>query len=279
MKRTVFFTLVLSFIIIFPSVQISADTTPNYQNYYQQTYIEGTQSGIIKENYSNFVKQCDIDLAPAYLNFIKGDGNLTFPEFAKENNYDQGSPEETDTQNIAISSNTKPNSLSTVKSAASKAKIKSGDMLICHGTNSSGKFLGHEAIATSGNYVLEMRGPEGAKNNNYHTPITTFFKNHLKKTGDYIQVYWIKSHPNYSSDAAKYAYNHMYISNKINYLTTTNLYHKNPSYCSKYVYLAYWWGTSHKGMKGGLMWVFPFSMANVFSGTYKPSYIYKLTTK
>lgn len=54
---------------------------------------------------------------------------------------------------------------------------------------------------------------------------------------------------------------------------------KNPSYCSKYVYLAYWWGTSHKGMKGGLMWVFPFSMTNVFSGTYKPSYIYKLTTK
>lgn len=41
----------------------------------------------------------------------------------------------------------------------------------------------------------------------------------------------------------------------------------------------YWWGTSHKGMKGGLMWVFPFSMTNVFSGTYKPSYIYKLTTK
>jgi hypothetical protein len=65
----------------------------------------------------------------------------------------------------------------------------------------------------------------------------------------------------------------------IYHLTTTNLYHKNPSYCSKYVYLAYWWGTSHKGMKGGLMWVFPFSMTNVFSGTYKPSYIYKLTTK
>ncbi|ORN12511.1 hypothetical protein FAM23167_02672 [Lentilactobacillus parabuchneri] len=65
----------------------------------------------------------------------------------------------------------------------------------------------------------------------------------------------------------------------LNYLTTTNLYHKNPSYCSKYVYLAYWWGTSYKGMKGGLMWVFPFSMTNVFSGTYKPSYIYKLTTK
>jgi hypothetical protein len=38
-------------------------------------------------------------------------------------------------------------------------------------------------------------------------------------------------------------------------------------------------GTSHKGMKGDLMWVFPFSMTNVFSGTYKPSYIYKLTTK
>lgn len=263
--------------VIFASDNVN-EITP-----WKETYYIGKKEGKITDDYSTFIKKCKNDLMPKYMNLYQENPTLTFAEYAAANNYDQDLPTESNTQNVNVNdisdTSTVQNPLFPSLYKASRATIKAGDMLICHGTNSSGRFLGHEAIATSSKYVLEMRGPEGAKNNNYHTPLTRFYKDHLNGRGDYIVVYRIKKHPIYARDAAQYAWDHMYKNNHINYLTTTNLYHKDPSYCSKYAYLAYWWGTSHKGMKGSLMWVFPFTMINVFQGSYYPSAVYKLTSR
>lgn len=248
---------------------------------FSSIYNDGVSSGAILDNKQTFIQKCKDELFPSYLRFLKSDTTMSFSEYAKENNYDQDTPNTSGTQNINLSNkNTNVSSAFIVMMAGHSAKIKPGDMLVCHGTNSSGKFLGHEAIATSSNYVLEMVGPEGAKNNNKHHTLKYFYSKHLKHKGDYIDVYRIKQHPNYAHAASHYAFTKMYgTKNKINYLTTINLYHKNPSYCSKYVYLAYWRGNQHKGVKGGLHWVFPYSMTNVFKGTYRPTKVYHITKR
>ncbi|WLS85033.1 hypothetical protein [Lactobacillus apis] len=63
----------------------------------------------------------------------------------------------------------------------------------------------------------------------------------------------MKNHPKYAKKAATYAYRHMYLKDNPSYMITSNLYHKSPSYCSKYVYLAYWWGQQSLRLKNTRM--------------------------
>lgn len=254
----------------------------NYSSFYHDTYQAGVKSGVIDSNtvpYSKFAEECNEDIAPGYSSYLKNGGNSTFQQFAAENNYDQD-PKGADPR---LSVNTNSMSASNQLMAVSNAKastdynMKAGDILICHGTGSEGYFLGHAAIASSSKYVLEMRG---IGYHNEHTTKKDFFERNTR--GDaYVLVYRETKHPNYANDAASYAYNDMYKNISIRYEITTNLYHKNPSYCSKYVYLAYYWGAN----KNMLMFypmgdhiVTPFGLIGNFIGSYVPEEIHKITS-
>lgn len=156
--------------------------------------------------------------------------------------------------------------------------MKAGDILVCYGTNSdfSGKFIGHAAIATSAKYVLQMTGP-GHRAEHYAKK--TFFNKYTGRSS-YVAVYRVESHPTYASKAASYAYNHMYKVTNPSYFISTNLYHKSPSYCSKYVYLAYYWGATKNALtyySSNLHIVTPHGLVGNFKGSFHPAYIHKIT--
>ena len=92
----------------------------------------------------------------------------------------------------------------------------------------------------------------------------------------------MKNHPKYAKKAATYAYRHMYLKDNPSYMITSNLYHKSPSYCSKYVYLAYWWGATKSALKkyknGGQYIVTPHGLTDTFVGSFKPTRIHKIST-
>lgn len=143
-------------------------------------------------------------------------------------------------------------------------------------SDSSGKFIGHASIASSSKYVLHMPG--------YGSHAQHWTKKHFFQAytdgNSYVAVYRIKKHPNYSSDAASYAYHKMYKKSNPSYNLNPYLYDKSPSYCSKYVYLSYWWGATHSALKyysSGIHYVTPHGLVGNYKGTFKPSYIHKIT--
>lgn len=163
--------------------------------------------------------------------------------------------------------------------------MKPGDILIVYGTNSSsnsvGFFVGHAGMAISSKSVLHM--PGGHKRAQKWSK-TSFFKKYTH--GDsYVSVYRM---PATSSTIAKksasYAYKNMYQKHNPSYRITSNLYHKSPSYCSKYIYLAYYWGNkNHSFMHSyptNFHVVTPHGLIGNFYSSYPsttPEYLYKIT--
>ncbi|MBC1923029.1 hypothetical protein HCJ80_12905 [Listeria grayi] len=154
--------------------------------------------------------------------------------------------------------------------------MKAGDILIVYGTRITPRYIGHAAIATSSKYVMEMTGP---KHKSEHNTKAAFFKRNT--TGSkYVLVYRIKKHPHYADDASTYAYKHMYKKDRIQkYYISPRLYHKDPSYCSKFVYLSYYWGATKSSVKylTEIHIVTPHALIGDFKGTFKPSKIHKIT--
>lgn len=263
----------------------ASDNTQSFMSVYQT----GVAQGQISDSKTEFLQKCRNELFPEYLKFIEIPGNnISFAEYAKENGYDQDMPLGEDTQTVSASDFSNSNSQNDVspfislykRVSSKKVKIKAGDILVCHGTKDfNAMFLGHAAIATSSKYVLEMPGKVkgvSLNKNTRHYPLSKFFAAHTKNNS-YVSVLRISKHPVYAKTASSYAWNKMYKNGKLRYSVLGSLYKKNPSYCSKYVYLAYWYGDHHKGMKGNLKWVFPYTISNVWKGNYRPSYIYKVT--
>lgn len=63
-----------------------------------------------------------------------------------------------------------------------------------------------------------------------------------------MYVYRIKARPHYADAASTYAYKYMYKKDNPTYFISTDLYHQSPSYCSRYVYLSYWWGATKSAL-------------------------------
>jgi uncharacterized protein YycO len=270
-------SLILSFTFIGVHDTYAADNS-DYSNEYLQTYQAGIKAGIINPkhvSYEAFADECKTEIAPVYKTYLKQGGTGNFQQFAADNNYDQ------DPEGAENEQSTNANGIQILKANTTNARkgyhMKAGDILICHGTGSTGYFLGHAAIANSSKYVLEM---EGSGHPNVHTKKKTFFQRNTKGKA-YVLVYREKKHTTYAKKAASYAYNNMYKYTYIWYMITTNLYHKSPSYCSKYVYLAYYWGDFRKGIRN---WhdsphiVTPYGLIGNFQGSYKPSKIHKITS-
>lgn len=150
--------------------------------------------------------------------------------------------------------------------------IQVGDILITNGTSSAG-FLGHAAIADDNTTILDI--PKIGE--------TTRVLTHQKWIDDYSKKGWVKVYrikdSTLARDAARWADYNYYSSTgstvqniRPTYGITLHLYDTNPTYCSKIVYQAYWYGTGSTSVmqaKTGI--VTPYGLIECFNPTYKPT--------
>lgn len=270
--------------------EVTAQENKSDEDAFLKIYNEGRSKGILTDENmpkDKFIKFCKDYLFPEYLKFIKENSNMTFEQYVAMDNYDvpvqtaEDHPEEVEGRNIKQSGSSLFTNFIAAKSGY---KMKAGDILICYGTFSSSipSVPGHAAIATSENYILEMPGT--AKKSKYHNAqhVTKkeFFTAHTKGN-DYVSVYRIKKHPVYADKASTYAYRFMYKNDNPTYSIANgmNPYVKSPSYCSKYVYYAYWKGATKSSVKqrGNYYLFWPHFLQKQFSKSFHPYYMYKIT--
>lgn len=267
--------------------QTNESTTNNEQSEFVKAYNEGRAKGILNdENMTkkDFLDLCKESVFPAYLNYVKDNPTTSFAQYIADDNYEvpEQQPDDHPTTvraNDEVDSNSSSPFVNLI-AAHSGYSIKAGDILICYGTNifadPEGKVLGHAAIASSSEYIMEMPGiGKGA----VHTPKSTFFRQHTGN-GSYVAVYRVKQHPKYADDASTFAYHNMYLKNNPSYAWTANPYCISPSYCSKYVYLAWYYGATRSSVKNysGSHMFLPHSFIGNWSGSFKASYIHKITS-
>ena len=177
--------------------------------------------------------------------------------------------------------------------------MKPGDIIICYGGGSSGSIggiPGHVAIANTPSTILEMPGANygySKKNNVKDNKKGVFFNRHVigrhknrkhNKSSDKtmkVIVFRFKN-PKYGKEAASYAYHHMFKNGNLNYAigAGARIHKKNPSYCSKFVYQAYLYGTKGKVTRTihlPLYWIYPHNIMHYFKPKYKPREVYSLT--
>lgn len=257
-----------------------SQVTVNYRDYYPVAYQQGSKQGIIRQSPAQFTQECQRELGPGYARYVKEGGNVSFPDYAELNYYGQVDPGAAGSrpQTIRMHANKKPILSYSTKKHSKSYHMRAGDIFICHGTSSVGAFVGHAGIAKDSKSVLEMPGPGKRAHN---TSKKTFFKDHAINAYTYVDVYRMKNR-SAPKKAASYAYRKMYKKHNPRYAITTNLYHKSPSYCSKYVYLAYYWGATRKSLKYykyNFHIVRPYGLIGNFKGHYKPKHIYTITGK
>lgn len=112
--------------------------------------------------------------------------------------------------------------------------MREGDMIITNGTSSKG-IAGHAAIAVSSKNILHIAGP-GKKVE--VISLTTFKNRYLKNSSSWIKVY---RHPseNMAWKASQWAIKN-YKDKDYEYKITGNKKVKDPTYCSKIVWQAYY---------------------------------------
>ncbi|XP_028179009.1 uncharacterized protein LOC114366348 [Ostrinia furnacalis] len=126
--------------------------------------------------------------------------------------------------------------------------VRRGDILVSG--RGIGGIVGHAAIMTTDNIVLEMKGgPSGTPSNNRQLSKHKWFDIHAT---DWTTVYRVPN-ANVAREAARWA-DHKYYNPSggatktihITYKIDTNIWKINPSYCSKLVIQAYYFGTGSK---------------------------------
>ncbi|PAF35566.1 hypothetical protein CHH58_16040 [Terribacillus saccharophilus] len=143
-----------------------------------------------------------------------------------------------------------------------------GDILITNDTQASG-ITGHAGIMVAPGKILEIRGK------GHEVTITTLYqwRTRYNKTN----VYRVSDY-SVASAAAKWARANYFDSNRNpGYQINTSLYSKSPTYCSKIVWQAFYYGTgAKKVMKTPLeRMVHPYVLPNLFYSNYKPYVVKK----
>lgn len=124
--------------------------------------------------------------------------------------------------------------------------VRKGDILVSSGGGSIG-LIGHAAIMTSDYWVLEMPGTkQSLEDNNRQVPKDKWFDEHAS---DWTTVYRCPDN-SIARKAAGWADTHYYDASggekktiHIRYSLFTDIWSINPSYCSKLVIQAYYYGT------------------------------------
>lgn len=154
--------------------------------------------------------------------------------------------------------------------------VRKGDILITG--RGIGGLVGHAAIMTTNDWVLEMPGGAGwqggIRNNNRQVRKDKWFDIHAS---DWTTVYRCPNR-GAANGAAVWA-DHTYYNpsggakklKHITYMITTNLRSTNPSYCSKLVVQAYHYGTGKRAIKNlsGVGVIVPSTIPNFFNKGYK----------
>ncbi|MCM3224234.1 hypothetical protein [Terribacillus saccharophilus] len=192
---------------------------------------------------------------------------ITYEEWLKLNNYGQEPKDVNDGE------------VTTFKiQAKSTFKVKPGDIFITNGTFASG-IIGHAAIANGANHILDMPGYGDKSDNNRQLTVSQWLSKYKSK--GWIKVYRIKD-SKLAAQVARYADTH-YWSTKgaatknihIAYKITPHLYTKSPSYCSKLVFDAYWYGTGSKKVMGASKgFVPPYGLISQFNPGWGPSKVH-----
>jgi hypothetical protein len=286
MKKLLTWLLLLSASLFFAHpVNADADTTANSE-VFASIYRQGVSKGILTESNSSeaeFVKYCSTEAFPMYLKYVEVDPGTSFEQYVADENYFVSCNPNNDHPDTISADNSQSKGkgysiFSSFIAAKSGYSMKAGDILVCHGTDSAGIFAGHAAFATSANYILEMPGPNRTVE---HPSKESFFKKHTGK-GKYVDVYRIKKHPHYADAASTYAYRHLYKNPKDRpkYGFQSGLYSMKDSYCSKYVYYAYYKVLPKGTLKTYNNWhiVHPFTFVGNFQGDFKASYLHQITS-
>lgn len=296
-------TLALSFSSQVSVASVNNDTisqkSDNETDEFIKAYEAGRSKGILNDenmSKSNFIELCKKSVFPAYLEYSKDNPTVSFAQYIADDNYEvpqlQPGDHPTTVRANDESDNGKYSALfPSLIATHSGYSMKAGDILICYGSSSSSNsisnFPGHVAIASSSNYILEMPGTGAphhysATHNAKHVTKKQFFQEHTRGN-DYVGVFRIKNHPKYADSASTYAYKYMYQKDNPYYSITQgalNLYTKSPSYCSKYVWYAYYQGATKDSVNHYQQFCIlrPRNIMNDFTSSFHPSYIHKVTS-
>jgi len=152
--------------------------------------------------------------------------------------------------------------------------IQRGDVIITSGTSSLG-IVGHAAIANDNTSILDIPRPGKTTRS---IPQKDWVKEYVAK--GWVRVYRMKDQ-SLAKSAARWADFNYYsttgstIQNiRPTYNINSDLYTTNPTYCSKIVFQAYWFGTgSAPVMKSTKGFVTPYGLIDRFNDAYKPSLV------
>lgn len=238
---------------------------------YSSLYNQAIQEGVLDRNtvsLEQWTQQNKEEFYPVYVEGIQAkvfDQPLTYAEWLKLNNYGQAPKTNSDTLEDV-----------TLQYATWKGvSIKAGDIFITNAAMSKG-ILGHAAIANGDNYILDMPGyGEGNRQSR-----ATDWLNEYSQNGRWIKVYRVKDQT-LARQVASYADRNFYSSTgsatrniKLDYNLSPHLYSKNPTYCSKLVFQAYYYGSGSKPvMKSPSGYVLPYGLVDTFNDSYKPSLV------
>ncbi|XP_049865398.1 uncharacterized 30.3 kDa protein-like [Pectinophora gossypiella] len=249
----------------------------NYTNVSRKYYTSGVDLGIInpdKYSFESFLRDERSAFQDLYQEYASQNGTANYSEWLIMNNFGILP----DTQESLFERKISKRSVADNKRKFVNT-VRRGDILISG--RGIGGLLGHAAIMTTDYYVLEMRGGKGwlngIKDNNRQVSKHAWFDEHQH---DWTTVYRVPN-SRIVALAARWA-DHTYYNpsggakktKHITYRIDTHVWRTDPSYCSKLVVQAYYYGTGkanviYRGMMRAARVIAPTQIPSYFMPDYK----------
>lgn len=235
---------------------------------YQEIYDQGVSAGRIKADevsLEQWIEASKTEYYPVYSDGLKEDvydETTTYAEWIKMNNYGQPPAGNTYVEEV------KP---ALVKGVYKGYNVRKGDILVTNGTSAPG-VLGHTAIANGNEYILDIPRPGETTRQQPTSKWMTYYDNK-----GWVKVYRIND-SSVANAAANWADRNYYSSSGSSvqnkwpkYGLTGSRYATNPTYCSKIVLQAYYFGSGSKPViKVFPSIVSPYDLQSYFSSQYSP---------
>lgn len=271
-------------LVLFTGLIVNADEFRDIGSLYDKAVNEN----IIDPNLypkANWEKDEISTMRPSYEEYKNYDSSITYELWLKLNKYGVMA----DTKEPVLQLKTPAESnirLGTAQDNIDKfcRDTQAGDILVVGGDFPTG-VLGHAAILNADGYVLEIPGgsnwAHGIPDNNRQLPKRQWITEHIK---EWTSVYRIKD-TNLARQIAKFVDTHYYSTTgsatkdiHLDYLLDWRIKLKNPNYCSKLVWQAYYYGSgSLPVMKevSSTAYIVPTALPNAFDSRYAPYFVGK----